>query len=364
MESSSDGELPDPYLLTKVEIKAIVSLNKDLKMQNLKLKYEVDKLNKDLEQYKLEFENKIKMISQEIKNNSTNNSIKRHNTYSYYINNQRKKVLRRGETESTVNIDAYSQNDMQCSDIETDLGESSQTGLTKATNNTNPHNITNNKTKQPNSKYRSQLGTTNGENTTTQCTANDRATVGGSHKKNTNNIRIQPIQVKYDSSNIQVIYNILKHALSTNSYSSSIGKNNSRIYSATKNVQEKVKEILKNHQIPFHFYLDANEKNKCLLLKGLDLEIEIDEIKNELEYLNIQFIDIKRFITGHQRAHPEIKHRQIFKIIFPNECDLKNITNIRAIFNCEIKWEQLKAKKAVQCQLCSWPTIFSHQCGM
>lgn len=175
-----------------------------------------------------------------------------------------------------------------------------------------------------------------------------------SHKnKRINKTKIQPIQVD-NVINISSLHKVLFDNIGMNKFTiNQLGSGTSvRIYANTMETHKTIIDCLKDAKIEFHSYLHSDEKKHCLLLKGIS-GIQMSSIRDELVRTGLpENIEISEFTTGFQRQHPEIKHKEIFKLVFPPNTDLSILKHINSIFGFQVKFEQLKTNGITQCRNC------------
>ncbi|XP_049824778.1 uncharacterized protein LOC126265913 [Aethina tumida] len=105
-------------------------------------------------------------------------------------------------------------------------------------------------------------------------------------------------------------------------------------------------EVLQDSNTEFHTYTSKNEKTHAFVLRGLDSEPDIDEIRsNLLEDHDLKVIKIYKLKS---------KYRPLYMIITDNKVTLKWFNQcIRHVLNIRVYWERRNNERGIiQCHRC------------
>lgn len=116
---------------------------------------------------------------------------------------------------------------------------------------------------------------------------------------------------------------------------------------------KKITDFLASHGYEFHSFKNKAERGKCYILRGLNDSFTSDDILNALIRAGFPTeTTINQHITGFQKAHPEIKHNLLYRIVTPSSFDERTINEIDALFDLKVKFEKMKGNKIIQCKRC------------
>lgn len=124
-------------------------------------------------------------------------------------------------------------------------------------------------------------------------------------------------------------------------------------------------KVLKEKEIKNFLYHTAETRPRKIVLKGLH-EVELDDLKSELENLNIQPTDIKTFRLRENRLNYD--NQCVYLLYFaPGSVKLSELQKVKHIFNITVKWAPYSAKKHnkfPQCHNCQMYGHSSINCNM
>lgn len=177
-------------------------------------------------------------------------------------------------------------------------------------------------------------------------------------KSNTNttkNEKPAPIQVNIGKDGYLALHQALNRELGSGKFvaNNMITNQAVRIQPIDMENSTLITKFLFNHGYEFHSFKNKSERGKCYLLRGLNEVQNTDHIHAALVQGGFPTeTTVTQHITGFQRAHPEIKHNILFRVVTPNSFDEKIINEIDALFDLKIKFEKMKGNKVIQCKRC------------
>lgn len=117
----------------------------------------------------------------------------------------------------------------------------------------------------------------------------------------------------------------------------------------TNNHEEIINMLIINKK-KFHSYTPKSEKIKTLVLKGIRGGYDENEIKAELDELNLNDVKITKVSKlQFDRSKPHIYH---FLVQLDKDSNPAGIVKTEYILNQKIKWERLRKKPIFQCKKC------------
>lgn len=164
-----------------------------------------------------------------------------------------------------------------------------------------------------------------------------------------------PIQVNIGKNGYLALHEALNRKLGSGKFvaNNMIANQAVRIQPIDNEIGSSIAEFLISHGYEFHSFKSKTERGKCYILRGLN------EVQNT-EHIHAALIQggfpaettVTQHITGFQKAHPEMKHNVLFRIVTPNSFDEKVISEIDALFDLKVKFEKMKGSKVIQCKRC------------
>ena len=204
----------------------------------------------------------------------------------------------------------------------------------------------------------------NGTNTRPQIGNQRISTIANSDQTRTPQTTSKPPPIKINNNNSTYIIRLLKETFNyknftihkTNRFESSLTLENMDTY-------EKVIEDLKNKQINFFTYTPKSEKVQSYILKGLAVDSDLDEIKEELESLkNIKFVKIERFTTTRSKNNNTTLPLLLVQIDAASKPS--DLYKIKTVYYQKISWEKLIKKDISQCRNCQMIGHVASNCNM
>ena len=173
--------------------------------------------------------------------------------------------------------------------------------------------------------------------------------------------RLPPIVIKTADSQ-QIIDSFKKN----NSDINFVIKNNNKgcvLKTYNRNNYYQTIEKLKELNIEFITYTNRAEKNKTIVLKGLNTNSNSDEVHSELQGLNLINVQIIKVIEM-QIKNKKNNNGKIFIVQITPESDIKELIKIEFINHQIIKWEPLRREGLVQCKRCQRLVHTAFNCNM
>lgn len=196
------------------------------------------------------------------------------------------------------------------------------------------------------SQPRSTAATTNNTNSTEKISNQNKEDNNETHGE-----KIPPINI-YNVESDEII-KFIKNGLKIKDFQ--IKELNKKIVLYLNNMSNfaRVKTYLQKTNTHFFTYTPKNNKNKTLLLKGINANHNTNEILQELrvhENENLKFVKVSQFITN--KSKKEGYALPIYLVQISPESDTKQLKNIRGILYRCVKWEPLKKPEIQQCRNC------------
>lgn len=206
------------------------------------------------------------------------------------------------------------------------------------------------------------------QNTNTNTNSNDFRTVSykklkqkpaiGAKKSDSNTTKSTkpaPIQVNIGKDGYLALHAALNRKLGNGKFvaNNMMANQAVRIQPIDMKNSTEITNFLKSHEYEFHTFKNKSERGKCFILRGLNEFSNSNAIYEALVQGGFpKETTIVQHITGFQRAHPEIKHNILFRIVTPSSFDEKIIGEIDALFDLKVKFEKMKGNKVIQCKRC------------
>lgn len=178
------------------------------------------------------------------------------------------------------------------------------------------------------------------------------------HKSNSDaakTIKPAPIQVNIGKDGYLALHQALNRKLGSGKFvaNNMIANQAVRIQPSDDKSAKSITEFLESNKYGFHTFKNKAERGKCFILRGLN---EVSNTENIREVLTQAGFPSETVVTQHttgfQRAHPEIKHNILFRVVTPNSFDEKVLNEIDALFDLKVKFEKMKGNKIIQCKRC------------
>lgn len=164
-----------------------------------------------------------------------------------------------------------------------------------------------------------------------------------------------PIQVQIGDGGYMALHIILTRQIGADKFIADHMKTNraARIFPSDTAAARKIIETIIANGYEFHTFKEKSERNKCFILRGLNGIENADVVRVALIEAGFPAgTRVLRHSTGFQKAHPEIKHNTLYKVVTSNQFDVKKLNEIDAIYGMKIKFENIKGNKVVQCKRC------------
>lgn len=134
---------------------------------------------------------------------------------------------------------------------------------------------------------------------------------------------------------------------------------------------EKAKQIatdyLKNNDIQFNSYNNADTRLKSFIVRGMLGETDADAISMisaAVRDVGVQTeFEVSRFITPYQRHHPLSNRSPLYRITVPGAVADQLLLDIRTIGYCGVRLERMKKSAVVQCRNCQRLHHTTNQCS-
>lgn len=177
-------------------------------------------------------------------------------------------------------------------------------------------------------------------------------------KSNANAVKSEkpaPIQVNLRKDGYLALHEALNRSLGSGKFvaNNMIANQAVRIQPIDMENSVLITKFLLDHGYEFHTFKSKSERGKCYILRGLNEVQNINHIHAALVQAGFPAeTTVTQHITGFQKAHPEIKHNILFRVVTPNTFDEKIINEIDALFDLKVKFEKMKGSKVIQCKRC------------
>lgn len=137
-----------------------------------------------------------------------------------------------------------------------------------------------------------------------------------------------------------------------NSVKIKTNKNTYFLFTKDLNDYDNTLNTLKQMNIEHHTHTPKTRKPIKLVLKGLPVNVDVNDIKSDiLKKINVD-VSIKQF-TKKNLENNTVINLPIYSVVFPANTNFKDIFNIKEIFYCLVRWEKFNAKNPVlQCFNC------------
>lgn len=150
--------------------------------------------------------------------------------------------------------------------------------------------------------------------------------------------------------NFKEVINLLNLKLGKNEfYIKKSEGNEPSIYSNNLNAFEVIKTILSNAEVKFYTYTSKHLRNKNLVLKGVDIEYSVDEVRKDIEDRNLNNVKINKVS---ELIYIKEKNYRLILVQLSNDSDTRTLTKEKFILHQGVKWEPLKKKNLHQCRKC------------
>lgn len=130
--------------------------------------------------------------------------------------------------------------------------------------------------------------------------------------------------------------------------------NNEKHSVITRNVDEfeKVKNVFDEVNTKYFSYTPKSEKPKTLILKGLNEDENLNEIKLEIEQIGkLTILNLSQLKT--KRSIEQNKKLPLYIVQFVQNTDMSKVYNIKTINYQRVNWENLKkSSEIMQCKNC------------
>ena len=111
--------------------------------------------------------------------------------------------------------------------------------------------------------------------------------------------------------------------------------------------------------ISTHIRQKKKKKNKNTVLKGIRGSFSENDVKTEIEELNLTVKIIKVTKISFDKNNKDVFH---FLIQCTNESNLPELTKTKVLLYQKVRWETLKKKETLQCTNCQRLGHFSSNC--
>lgn len=196
-----------------------------------------------------------------------------------------------------------------------------------------------------------------------------------SQKKNNNNIEINvnnteknktipPIIIT--SNDLSTIKKLIKSQLKINNFLfKSTSDTRHALYTQTIGDYKLILSSLKEAQVECFTYTHKDEKPINLILKGLHIDYNEEEINTLLKDLKIENIHINKILrlTTKKSIRENLK-LPIYIIQLRHDSTSDNLTKIKYLDNQIIRWEKLKKSPITQCTRCQRFNHSAYNCNM
>lgn len=244
-------------------------------------------------------------------------------------------------SEASTEVPPHNSNDGE--PMQEDRNQSNQHNLTSTNDNANLDNNTSN---------------TIGFRTVSYKTKSNQKQSTKSLKSNTKMekvIKPAPIQVNTGTNGYSALHSALNRTLGNGKFVANNMMANQAVRIQPIDIESGkiITDFLVSHGYEFHSFKNKAERGKCFILRGLNDSFTGDDILKALVQAGFPTeTTINQHITGFQKAHPEIKHNLLYRIVTPSSFDERTISEIDALFDLKVKFERMKGNKIIQCKRC------------
>lgn len=130
-----------------------------------------------------------------------------------------------------------------------------------------------------------------------------------------------------------------------------ISKNHLRVNTYTTTDNEYLLKYLRDNKYNFFTHGDKKETNKKIVLRGIDPNIDIEDIKEDLQNKEI---NVSKIIQMSKKVEGNISYKlPIYIVVLTPQQDIGKVTEVRHILGYIVKWEKLHAsERLLQCYNC------------
>lgn len=102
-----------------------------------------------------------------------------------------------------------------------------------------------------------------------------------------------------------------------------------------------IKTLLVQEKIKFYAYTAKHLKNKNLVLKGIDLDYSVEEVRKDIEEHNLNNVKITKVS---ELVYIKEKNFRLILVQLSTDSDTRVLTKEKYILHQVVKWEPLKKK--------------------
>lgn len=185
---------------------------------------------------------------------------------------------------------------------------------------------------------------------------------------NVKSSRVTPLQLQeLDSMQIGHISGLLSNEIGPNEFHIQrlSGNRATRIYCSSHDAKAKVVQQLRDANIQFNSFNNAETRKKAFIIKGLCYENNIDAFNAVAQALAALKIngDVTEFETPYLRYHPSNKRTPMFRLVVENSVPDSTILEIRTIGFFGVRIEKMKKSSTIQCRKCQRYNHTTGQCN-
>ena len=169
--------------------------------------------------------------------------------------------------------------------------------------------------------------------------------------ENNKNEKVPPINI-FDIGTKQLI-DFIKDCLKIEKFKIKETKQQKTLFMTSLADYIKVRAYLEKSKTKFYTFTPKSLKTKSYLLKGLEADIDTNEILEELNKSsgeNLQFIKVSPFST--KKSSEEGYKLPIFMVQISPNSSVVELKNIRTLLYRCVKWEQVRRPEILQCRNC------------
>lgn len=160
------------------------------------------------------------------------------------------------------------------------------------------------------------------------------------------------------------IINLLAIKLEKNSFHvKEVTDKEQSIHAKDADTYDKIKNYLKEKEIPFFSYTPKANKNKLLVLKGINKEYTEDEVLNDLNNLQLPNVNIVKVNKIHY-TNARSESASHFLVQLSSDSNASGIVKQRKLLCQAVKWEQYRKHKVFQCFNCQRVGHSSSNCNL
>lgn len=116
-------------------------------------------------------------------------------------------------------------------------------------------------------------------------------------------------------------------------------KNNTNIYTTDSEDKRRLLAVLKNAEREYYTYTKKSDKTNAFVLRGLDADISVEEIEEELKAKCVGIIKVFKMIT---------QRRPLYVVTTTNQMTINDLNNnIKVVYYTRITWERVNNKKQI-----------------